>query len=143
MSRTTAVMLQDKLNDIERNAYDGIDFRQELNEAYALADELETENAKLRVERDEWRRVAVSKQDSIDHMRDANAENAKLRKENDTLCRRIDELCMEVESLRRTARRIVVSDGGVGHAECGACGSAIDQDDAWCRHCGAEFKGDA
>ena len=40
---------------------------------------LQSENAKLRVERDEWRRVAVSKQDIIDHMRDANAENAKLR----------------------------------------------------------------
>lgn len=47
MSSTTAVMLQDRLNDIERNICDGIDFRQELNEAYALADELEAENAKL------------------------------------------------------------------------------------------------
>jgi hypothetical protein len=44
-----------------------------------IIDQLKTENAKLRVERDEWRRVAVSKQDIIDHMRDANAENAKLR----------------------------------------------------------------
>ena len=40
---------------------------------------LESENAKLRAERDEWHRVAVSKQDIIDHMRDARAENAKLR----------------------------------------------------------------
>lgn len=39
----------------------------------------ESENAKLRAERDEWHRVAVSKQDIIDHMRDARAENAKLR----------------------------------------------------------------
>lgn len=38
------------------------------------------ENAELRAERDEWHRVAVSKQDIIDHMRDARAENAKLRK---------------------------------------------------------------
>ena len=41
--------------------------------------ELRDENAKLRAERDEWHRVAVSKQDIIDHMRDARAENAKLR----------------------------------------------------------------
>lgn len=47
MSDTTAAMLQDRLNDIERNAYDGIDFRQALNEAYTLADELQAENAKL------------------------------------------------------------------------------------------------
>lgn len=42
-------------------------------------DALEGENAKLRTERDEWRRVAEAKQDIIDHMRDARAENAKLR----------------------------------------------------------------
>lgn len=41
--------------------------------------DLERENAKLRVERDEWHRVAMSKQDIIDHMRNANADNAKLR----------------------------------------------------------------
>ncbi len=69
-------------------------------------------------------------------------ENAGLRRECDTLCHRIDELCMEVESLRRTARRIVVSGGGVGHAECGACGGTIDQDDAFCRHCGARLEGE-
>ena len=39
----------------------------------------EVENAKLRVERDEWHRVAASKQDIIDHMRNANAENSELR----------------------------------------------------------------
>lgn len=71
--------------------------------------DLERENAKLRVERDEWRRVAVSKQDSIDHMRDANAENAKLRKENDTLCHRIDELCAENERLRQENQSIGVA----------------------------------
>ena len=74
------------------------------------------------------------------HVAELEAEIFKLRKENDTLTRRIDELCMEVESLRRTARRIVVSDGGVGHAECSACGGAIDQDDAWCRHCGTRLE---
>ena len=42
--------------------------------------ELESENDKLRAERDEWHRVAVSKQDIIDHMRDARTENTKLRK---------------------------------------------------------------
>lgn len=41
--------------------------------------ELEDENAKLRAERDEWHRVVASKQDIIDHMRDARAENSKLR----------------------------------------------------------------
>ena len=40
MSDTTATMLQDKLNSIERNAYDGIDFSQEVTAAYVLADEL-------------------------------------------------------------------------------------------------------
>ena len=67
MSCTTAVMLQDRLNDIERNIYDGIDFRQELNEAYALADELQAENAKLRKlligayeDMDAWQKVIAS-----------------------------------------------------------------------------------
>ena len=41
--------------------------------------ELEAENARLQSQADEWRRVAQSKQDVIDHMRDARAENAKLR----------------------------------------------------------------
>lgn len=54
---------------------------------------LKAENAKLRAERDEWHRVAVSKQDIIDHTRDARAENAKLRE----LCKDIwnDALCFE------------------------------------------------
>lgn len=37
------------------------------------------ENARLLSQLTEWKRVAESKQDIIDHMRDANAENAKLR----------------------------------------------------------------
>ena len=45
----------------------------------------ETENAKLRTERDEWRRVAEAKQDIIDHMRDARAENAKLLEQMERL----------------------------------------------------------
>lgn len=40
---------------------------------------LEADNAKLRVERDEWHRVAVSKQDIIDHMRDTSSSNMRLR----------------------------------------------------------------
>lgn len=55
MSDITATMLQDKLNSIERNAYDGIDFSQEVTTAYVLADELgeridqlSADNAKLR-----------------------------------------------------------------------------------------------
>ena len=43
-------------------------------------DDLKAENAKLRVQRDEWRRVAEAKQDIIDHMRDARSDNARLRK---------------------------------------------------------------
>ena len=45
----------------------------------SLTERIQSENAKLLAERDEWHRVAVSKQDIIDHMRDARAENAKLR----------------------------------------------------------------
>ena len=54
----------------------------------------------------------------------------------------VDALVAEVKQLRgqRTARRIVVSDGGVGHCACSACDGAIDQDDAWCRHCGARLE---
>ena len=77
---------------------------------------------------------------NIADLQEALEENVKLRKERDTLCRRIDELCMEVEQLRRTARRIVHCDGSVGHCACSACGGAIDQDDAWCRHCGAKLE---
>ena len=56
-------------------------------------DALDKENAKLRVERDEWHRVAASKQDIIDHMRNANSENAKLRE----LCEeQLDNLMPEI-----------------------------------------------
>lgn len=55
MSNTPALTLQDLLNDIERNAYDGISFTEDVNTAYALAaelgktiDQLEAENSKLR-----------------------------------------------------------------------------------------------
>ena len=41
--------------------------------------DLADENHKLQEQLAEWKRVAESKQDIIDHMRDANAENAKLR----------------------------------------------------------------
>jgi predicted RNase H-like nuclease (RuvC/YqgF family) len=41
--------------------------------------ELAGENHKLREQMAEWKRVAESKQDIIDHMRDANAENGRLR----------------------------------------------------------------
>lgn len=37
------------------------------------------ENVRLLSQLTEWKRVAESKQDIIDHMRDANVENAKLR----------------------------------------------------------------
>ena len=45
-----------------------------------LCDQLEDENAKLKVERDEWHRVAKSKQESIDLMRDVCAENRELKR---------------------------------------------------------------
>lgn len=55
-------------------------YKQAYESALVTARELKAENAKLRAERYEWHRVAASKQDIIDHMRDARAENAKLRK---------------------------------------------------------------
>ena len=55
MSDTPALTLQDLLNDIERNAYDGVSFTEEVDAAYTLAaemgktiDRLKDENAKLR-----------------------------------------------------------------------------------------------
>lgn len=42
----------------------------------------------------------------------------------------------------RTARRVTTCDGAVGHCGCSACGGAIDQDDAWCRHCGRRLEGE-
>lgn len=54
---------------------------------------LQAENAKLCVERDEWKRVAESKQDIIDHMRDANHENAKLRELSEGAWKAAERLC--------------------------------------------------
>lgn len=89
MSDTTATMLQDKLNSIERNVYDGIDFSQEVTAAYVLADELgeridqlKDENAKLRDERDRMYKANVEKNGEILRLL---SENAKLRK----LCERM------------------------------------------------------
>ena len=83
MSDITATMLQDKLNSIERNAYDGIDFSQEVTTAYVLADELgeridqlSAENAKLRDERDRMYKANVEKNGEILRLLE---ENAKLR----------------------------------------------------------------
>ena len=75
-------------------------------------------------------------------------QNAALRKENDTLTRRIDELCMEVERLRNQhtakARRIVVSnhdtDCATGHSECSECHGTVNPCARFCEHCGALFK---
>jgi hypothetical protein len=83
MSDTTAAMLQDKLNSIERNVYDGIDFSQEVTTAYVLADELgeridqlSAENAKLRDERDRMYKANVEKNGEILRLL---KDNAKLR----------------------------------------------------------------
>ena len=51
----------------------------QLTDATESMGRVEERCAKLRAERDEWHRVAVSKQDIIDHMRDSRCENAKLR----------------------------------------------------------------
>lgn len=96
MSRTTAVMLQDRLNDIERNICDGIDFRQELNEAYALADELEDENAKLIVKL------------NAEHIvrQNVEAENAKLLTQLEDVIEsmgRVEERCAKLRELVRDA----------------------------------------
>lgn len=89
MSDTTATMLQDKLNSIERNVYDGIDFSQEVTTAYVLADELgeridqlSAENAKLRDERERMYKANVEKNGEILRLLE---ENAKLRE----LCARM------------------------------------------------------
>ena len=74
------------------------------------------------------------------------SENAKLRKENDTLCHRIDEVCMENEQLRNqhNAKRIVVSnhntDCATGHTECSECRGTVNPCARFCEHCGALFK---
>lgn len=43
---------------------------------------------------------------------------------------------------RRTARRVTRCDGATGSCRCSGCHGAIDQDDAWCRHCGARLEGE-
>lgn len=63
-------------------------------EVLEYLDDIKDENVKLRAERDEWHRVAQSKQDIIDHMRDATAENAKLR-----------ELCVDYDKVLDIAIR--------------------------------------
>lgn len=57
MSDIAAEMLKDMLNDIERNAYDGIDFRQDITVAYALADELGNERDQLKAENNKLREL--------------------------------------------------------------------------------------
>ena len=71
--------------------------KSDLERCNADLDRLETENAKLRAERDEWHRVAVSKQDIIDHMWDARAENDKLR---ELLCELYEDQCDEHDRWR-------------------------------------------
>ena len=48
------------------------------------------------------------------------------------------------EIVRPTARKVVTSDpetdGATGSCRCGACGAHIDQNDAFCRRCGAHFE---
>lgn len=41
---------------------------------------------------------------------------------------------------RRTARRVTRCDGATGSCRCSGCHGAIDQDDAWCRHCGPRLE---
>lgn len=53
--------------------------RQQLADVTESMGRVEERCAALRVESDEWHRVAESKQSIIDHMRDEGAENAKLR----------------------------------------------------------------
>ena len=57
------------------------ELRQQLADVTESIGRVDERCAKLRAERDEWHRVAESKQDIIDHMRDERAENAKLRSE--------------------------------------------------------------
>lgn len=102
--RKCADALQDEIDSLSlgRITYDGLtdalhyginDLRSAANVIWELrnkmsdmvdqkleVDRLKAETAKLRAERDEWHRVAVNKQDIIDHMRDTRAENAKLLK---------------------------------------------------------------
>lgn len=95
--RKCADALQDAIDNLSlgRITYDGLtdalhyginDLRSAANVIWELRNKMcdmvdqREEAERLRAERDEWHRVAVSKQDIIDHMRDARTENAKLLK---------------------------------------------------------------
>ena len=85
---------------------------------------LQAENAKLREERDEWKRVAEPKQDIIDHMRDANHENAKLREENECFIVKLNAehiARQNVESENAKLRELVRDMWREGAFEAGAC----------------------
>lgn len=76
----------------------------------------EVENETLRAERDEWHRVAESKQDIIDHMRDANAENAKLRQQLANVIEsmgRVEERCAKLRELAENLKAC--------NSSCGRC----------------------
>lgn len=88
--------------------------------------DVKAENETLRAERDEWHRVAQSKQDIIDHMRDANAENAQLRQQLDDVTEsmgRVEERCAKLRELCKWA--ILCSEGDV---RCEACPYHEDAD---------------
>jgi len=101
MSTVTATTLQDKLNSIERNAYDGIDFSQDVTDAYVLADELgecidhlKDENFRLRQElairkqSEQEKCIEYLSQENVDwedKYRALTSDNNKLRK----LCKRM------------------------------------------------------
>jgi Mg2+ and Co2+ transporter CorA len=63
------------------------------------------ENTKLREQMAEWKRVAESKQDIIDHMRDANAENGRLRDRITTQKQTIQAYRDESREWREVAER--------------------------------------
>lgn len=106
MSDITATMLQDKLNSIERNAYDGIDFSQEVTAAYVLADELgeridqfKAENTKLReLVADMWRFTGTACK-KYPRLFDPAAQGGQMVQPNmlDSFEQRMCELGIEVE----------------------------------------------
>lgn len=94
--RKCADALQDAIDNLNlgRITYEGLTdaLRYGINDLRSAADTIwelrnkmcdmvdqREEAERLMAERDEWHRVAVSKQDIIDHMRDARADNTKLR----------------------------------------------------------------
>ena len=102
---------------------------------------LRMENAGLRKENDTLCRRIDELCMEVERLRKLNPLECALNAEQ-AYREQVDALVAEVKQLRsqRTSKRIVVSDGGVGHCACSACGGAIDQDDAWCRHCGARLE---